>query len=177
MKKIFIFLFINCFFMACAANIHQSIITNKTLSTSTTPSNRIALIIEGSTIAKNSSDWQLFRAEWRTGLYEAAVGVGMNFSFFDTDIPPETKPTILIILKIDDYRYITTSTRYSYGAMTGNAFMDIGVDLVELPARRLIISKKYKTSSSAWQGIFSAMTDKQIRAISDDIINCILQNK
>jgi len=38
------------------------------------------------------------------------------------------------------------------------------------PSGRVLGSRKYSTSSTAWQGIFSAMTSKQVQAISEEIV-------
>jgi hypothetical protein len=60
--------------------------------------------------------------------------------------------------------------RFGFGIMTGNAFIDADAQYIEYPGAKSIATRKFATSSSAWQGVFSAMTDKQVRAISDDIV-------
>jgi hypothetical protein len=59
--------------------------------------------------------------------------------------------------------------------MTGNAFVDADAEFFEFPNKRSIGKRKYATSSTAWQGIFSAMTDKQLRAISDTMMQELLR--
>jgi hypothetical protein len=54
--------------------------------------------------------------------------------------------------------------------MTGNAFIDADAVYIEFPEAKEIGTRKFFTSSSAWEGVFSAMTNKQVRAISDEII-------
>jgi len=65
---------------------------------------------------------------------------------------------------------LTPGARYGFGIMTGNAFIDAEAEFIALPAKKSVGSRKYQTSSSAWQGVFSAMTDKQVLAISNEII-------
>jgi hypothetical protein len=36
-------------------------------------------------------------------------------------------------------------------------------------------TRRYATSSSAWEGVFSAMTDKQVLAISNGIVRDLTQ--
>jgi len=52
------------------------------------------------------------------------------------------------------------------GYATGRPFKAF----VDLPSRRSLGKRKYATSSTAWQGVFSAMTDKQVAAISGEIL-------
>ena len=54
--------------------------------------------------------------------------------------------------------------------MAGNAYMDLEVQYVELPSNKPFGAKKFNTSSSAWEGIFSAVTPKQVQAVSDMIV-------
>jgi hypothetical protein len=48
-----------------------------------------------------------------------------------------------------------------------------GTVFSELPARTAVGTRKYNTSSSAGHGISSAMTEKQLQAISDDVVRSI----
>lgn len=48
--------------------------------------------------------------------------------------------------------------------------MDADVSFVDAKSGKVLGSRKYNTSSTAWQGVFSAMTDKQVRAICDQIL-------
>jgi len=53
--------------------------------------------------------------------------------------------------------------------MTGNAFINSKVQFVDLSNGSALGERSYDTSSTAWQGAFSAMTDKQVRAICKEI--------
>jgi len=55
--------------------------------------------------------------------------------------------------------------------MAGNAYIDSKVRFIDLRGGTLYGERSYNTSSSAWEGIFSAMTAKQIEAICKQIVS------
>ena len=62
------------------------------------------------------------------------------------------------------------SAQTTVGVFAGNAFLDLDVEFVELPQLKTFANRKFQTSSSAWQGVFSAMTPKQVEAVSKEIM-------
>jgi len=120
---------------------------------------------------QKSDDWELFRTEWRTAMASATGSAGKQFTYADVEpTGAATESGTLIVVTVNDYRYISPGARYGFGIMTGNAFIDADARFYELPGRRDLGARKYATSSSAWQGIFSAMTDKQIAAITAEML-------
>lgn len=152
----------------CAATVQKS--ADASTIHSTGHIKEVALLITGPSSIQSSADWQTFRAEWRTAF--AAAASERNIHSIYLEHAPERLPagTVLVSVFVNDYRYITPGARFGFGIMTGNAFIDANADFVEFPSAKKIGSQKFSTSSSAWQGVFSAMTDKQVRAISDDIL-------
>jgi hypothetical protein len=57
-----------------------------------------------------------------------------------------------------------------FGIMTGNAFIDAKLRFSDLNDGVLFGEHVFNTSSSAWHGVFAAMTPKQIYAIADEVI-------
>ncbi len=51
-----------------------------------------------------------------------------------------------------------------------NAYIDARARFEDLRSGRLVGERSFNTTSSAWQGVFSAMTDKQLDAISRELI-------
>lgn len=160
----------------CAATVTQPSGTTAP-SLSVTPlhippasAQKIVMTVKGNPTVSATSDWQALREEWRIGMSAAASGKGLAFSFRDGDAVPESEAGTLIGVKINDYRYVSQSSRIFLGVMTGNAFLDAEVEFIDLQSRRIIGSRKYSTTSSAWDGIFAAMTDKQVQLVSNQII-------
>jgi hypothetical protein len=54
--------------------------------------------------------------------------------------------------------------------MTGDAYVDSKVSFIELQSEYQIGEQSYDTSSSAGQGLFSAMTDTQVTAICKQFV-------
>lgn len=155
----------------CAATVNQSAVGEAKLLAPSTQTKKVGLLVKASPAVEQSKDWQTFRAEWRTAMAEATAGAGLPFVYFDADVPASADPLVLVRVHVNDYRYLTSGARYGFGVMTGNAYIDADAEFVELPANRVLGGKKYATSSSAWEGIFSAMTDKQLRAVANEIVN------
>jgi hypothetical protein len=57
--------------------------------------------------------------------------------------------------------------------MTGNAFVNAKVSFRDLNTGQVWGERHYDTSSTAWQGVFSAMTDKQVKAIGKEIVTTL----
>ena len=56
------------------------------------------------------------------------------------------------------------------GVMTGNAFINAQVGFRDLKTGETWTTKTYDTKSSAWNGVFAAMTTKQVRAMCHEIL-------
>ena len=159
----------------CAATVNRPSGEGQSpLSGKTRPS-AISLLITGDEAMQQSADWQTFRAEWRSAFSASASAAGLNATYLETEPPDQPPDTVLVFVAVNDYRYITPAARFGFGIMTGNAFVDADAEFFEFPNRRSIGKRKYSTSSTAWQGVFSAMTDKQVRAISDTMLQELLQ--
>lgn len=155
----------------CAATVQRP------LGASTTPlqvppaaNQRVALLVKPAPALPKSTDWELFRTEWRTAVSTAASSAGKQFDYYEAQPGATATPGTLVVVTINDYRYLSPGARYGFGVMTGNAYIDAEARFYELPSQRELGQRKYATSSSAWEGIFSAMTDKQVQAIAAEMI-------
>ena len=154
----------------CAATVNRPSSGEAGLLMPSVAPNKVALLITGNSTVQASADWQAFRAEWRTAFNAAASAAGLAFSYLESEPTDQPIGTTLVKISVNDYRYLTPGARFGLGIMTGNAFIDSDAEFIELPAKRLLGTRKYATSSSAWQGVFSAMTDKQVSALSTEIV-------
>jgi hypothetical protein len=155
----------------CAATVNSTVSPDaQALRSPAVPTNKVALLITGKPAIQSSADWHTFCAEWRTAFNTAASASGLSFTYLEAE--PATQPagTTLVKISVNDYRYLTSGARYGFGIMTGNAFIDADAEFIEMPSKRPLGARKYATSSSAWQGVFSAMTDKQVAALSNEIV-------
>jgi hypothetical protein len=161
----------------CAASVQRSDGTQSKIAVPANDAKHVVLFVQGVKKASESKDWELLRTEWRTAIVAAAGERGITSTYWDTDQAATTETGTLVVINVNDYRYLSPGARYGFGIMTGNAYMDADASFYELPARKLLGSRKYNTSSTAWQGVFSAMTEKQVKAICDDIVREIAAAK
>lgn len=155
----------------CAATVTRDAPATGTTLVSPAAANTVVLEIAGAGNVGASEDWSAFLEEWQTSMSAAATSKGMNFTLAKPGAAAPAGPAVLVKMKVNDYRYVTQAKRYAIGVLAGNAFMDLAVEFIELPQSKTVGTRKFKTSSSAWQGIFSAMTPKQVEVVSSEIIN------
>jgi hypothetical protein len=152
----------------CAATVQKSS-DAAPIKASSESARHIAMNVTGPQQITASGDWEPFKGEWRSAMKSAAQAIGSQFSLQEGKPEATGEPGTLVVVNVKDYRYISPGARFAFGAMTGNAFVDSSVEFRDLKTGTLLGEKRYNTSSSAWQGIFSPMTDKQIQAITTEI--------
>jgi hypothetical protein len=73
-------------------------------------------------------------------------------------------------VNVVDYRYVSVGARVAFGIITGNAFINAQVGFRDLKTGETWATQTYDTKSSAWNGVFAAMTTKQVRAMCHEIL-------
>lgn len=154
---------------ACAASVTKSA-REAPVRVGPDSAKAIVLTLTGSKIATESKDWEQFKDEWRGAMKSEAAGVGASFAQQEGDPKPTGEAGTLVVVDVADYRYLSPGARYGFGVMTGNAFIKSKVQFRDLVTGDLLGERSYDTSSTAWQGIFSAMTEKQVQAICKQIV-------
>jgi hypothetical protein len=104
-----------------------------------------------------------------------AAAVGAAFSMQEGEPKPTGDFGTLVVVDVADYRYVSTGARIMLGVMTGNAYINAQVAFRDLKSGDVRSNKTYDTTSTAWQGIFSGMTVKQVRAMCHEIVGEIAQ--
>ncbi|WGF90012.1 hypothetical protein [Marinivivus vitaminiproducens] len=154
----------------CAANLEQGDAGAPPLRVEPTASRNIVLNVTGSPVATGSEDWQDFKGEWTAAMEAAATARGARFGTQDGEPRATGQAGTLVVVDVEDYRYMSTGARFGLGAMAGNAYVDADVRFLDLASGTPLGRRSYTTSSSAWEGVFSAMTSKQVGAIADAIV-------
>jgi hypothetical protein len=130
---------------------------------------QITMNLTGSQTATTSQDWELMRNALRDAMAAAAASIDATFALQTGKPRPTGQTGTLLVVNIKDFRYLSEGVRYVAGIMTGNAFVDTSVQFKDLRTGTSVGERTFNTSSSAWEGVFSAMTDKQVRAIAKEI--------
>ena len=155
----------------CAATVHRSAgASAPSAHVPATASNHIVLNIEAGPKCAHSDDWAGFRSAWRDALSAEASAQAIPFTMQDGPARPTGQDGTLVAVHVNDYHWVSTGARYGLGMFTGNAFIDAQVRYLDLKTGQVFAEEKIDTSSTAWQGVFSAMTDKQLAAVARETV-------
>jgi len=162
--------FITCLVLSsgCASTVQKSDQGSATY-VGTKSGRAVVLNVTGSTTSLVSKDWKDFRNLWREPCAHESAAAGDTFTMQDSDPTPTGEDGTLVVVEVVDYRYISTGTRIMFGVMTGNAYINAHVTFRDLKSGDVRATKTYDTTSSAWGGIFSGMTTKQVSAMCHEI--------
>jgi len=149
----------------CAASVKKETAVAP-LQLAADSSHAIVLNLDGSKVATEAKDWAEFKGEWQRAMREASSAAHVTY----VESGAAQKAGTQVSIYVKDYRYISTGARYGLGIMTGNAFVEADARFSDLKSGQSLGERHYNTSSSAWQGVFSAMTAKQIDAICKEIV-------
>ncbi len=152
----------------CAAHLKKGDKTT-TVKVGDDATKMLVLNMIGGRDATDSTDWEPFKGLWRQALKEDATALGAPFVPQEGEPRSTGEPGTLLVVDVADFRFLTASARYGLGIMIGNAFVQAKVSFRDLKTGEVWGEQSYDTSSTAWEGIFSAMTDKQVRAICKEI--------
>jgi hypothetical protein len=134
------------------------------------PGKNIVLNLTGSDLTKSAKDWADFKGIWNDQCSKEFHEAEAQFSMQDGGPQPTGLEGALIVVNVVDYRYVSVGARVMLGVMTGNAFINAQVGFRDLKTGETWDTKTYDTKSSAWNGVFAAMTTKQVRAMCHEIL-------
>lgn len=132
---------------------------------------RIVLNVSGVPEITRSSDWQRLRSDWSSAVFGQASTAQIPLAVQEGPPKPTGETGTLLAVTVKDYRYVSTGARIGLGIMTGNAFVDANVKFINLKTGELFGEQQINTSSSAWQGVFSALLDDQLKAIAKELVD------
>ncbi len=154
----------------CAASVKSG--GAETLKIDETAKKNLVVNIQGNGKVQQNEDWIRLRQEWNQALKDEATRAGYRLTESHV-ADPAVKDGVGIKINVTNFRYLTPGARYAAGVMVGNSWINSSADYSDLKSGRLIGSRTYDTSSSAWEGVMSAMTQKQVEAIAQQIISDI----
>jgi hypothetical protein len=153
----------------CAASVTKSTPSAPAVNVGQGGPKNIVLNVRGSEVATTSKDWERFKAVWISSMKDEATTLSASFVAQDGDPKSTGQAGTLVVVDVDDFRYLSTGARIAFGIMTGNAFIKAKAQFLDLATGNVLGERSYDTTSTAWQGVFSAMTVKQVEAICKDI--------
>jgi hypothetical protein len=135
--------------------------------------NNIVLNVSGSDTARSGKDWAAFRGEIINAVSAEASAIPVHFAQQDGAALAQGKPGTLVSIEVLDYHWVSNGARFGLGIMTGNAYLNAKVRYLDLATGAPFGEETIDTSSSAWQGIFAPMTDKQLQAVAKEIVDAV----
>ncbi|MBL8447739.1 MAG: hypothetical protein JNJ44_10050 [Zoogloeaceae bacterium] len=157
----------------CAATVKKGSSDASLPRFSETSASKLVLNVGGSPTSIGSQDWAGFKAEWKDNFQEQAATANVPFEMQEGPPRSTNENGTLLYVYVNDYRFIRPGTRYLTGVLSGNAFIDSKFTFTDLKTGSLLGSQTANTSSSAWEGVFSPMTNKQVEAIAIDVFKQI----
>ena len=130
----------------------------------------VVLNLTGSDVTTSAKDWTGFKGIWKDECSDEFHEAEAQFSMQDGAPQPTGSEGALVVVNVVDYRYVSIGARVAFGIMTGNAFINAQVGFRDLKTGETWATKTYDTQSSAWNGVFAAMTTKQVRAMCHQIL-------
>jgi hypothetical protein len=158
----------------CAAKVKSG--GTETLTISESAKHNLVVDFQGNSKVQQNDDWPRLKQEWNEALRNEAIRAGYGLSETQA-LGSADKDGVGIKINVTNFRYITPGARYGAGVMVGNAWVNSSADYSDLKSGRLIGTRTYDTSSSAWEGVMSAMTKEQVEAIAQQIISDIKSAK
>jgi hypothetical protein len=134
------------------------------------PGKNVVLNVTGSAETMSAKDWSGFKGIWNDECSDEFHEAEAQFSIQDGAPQPTGSAGTLVVVNVVDYRYVSIGARVMFGIMTGNAFINAQVAFRDLNTGDEWTTKTYDTKSSALQGVFAAMTTKQVRAMCHEIL-------
>ncbi len=159
----------------CAATVQRQGGAETKLTLTAAATKRIVMVVQGSKSATESKDWETLRAQWRSAMSEATAAAGLSLVNQESATPLPADAATLVVVTVQGFHYVSQGARIAVGVMTGNAFINTEVAFAELPSNTPAGTRQYNAKSSAGQGIFAAMTGKQVRGICDEIVKEVSQ--
>lgn len=135
---------------------------------------KLVLNLSGSQTATSADDWESLKGIWRDAFSKQAKQANVAYAFQEGDARHTGEDGTLLAVYVNDYRIVSTGARFGFGVMTGNAFVDSSVEFIDLKNGTTWGKRPYNTKSSAWEGVFSAMTAKQVDAICKALVDTTL---
>lgn len=157
----------------CAANVTRGSSDAAMARMPSSAATRLVLNVTGSDASSKASDWADFKREWTENFAEEATKAGIPLVVQDGPARVTGDAGTLLSVYVTDYRFIRPGTRYAVGVMSGNAYIESTLTFRDLKTGEVFRTQAANTTSSAWQGVFAPMTNKQVEAIAADVFRQI----
>lgn len=162
-------------FAGCAATVTKNGPSQTPLNVSASAKKDIIFQVKPARGMPGAGNWDALKNDWRYGMALAADKASMHLTWQDGDAIQNEAPGVFVVVNVRNFQYMEPESRLLGGVLAGNAYLNAEIEFYELPMKRLLGTRVYGTSTSAMEGIFSATTKEQIKAMSTEIVKEIRQ--
>ncbi|MEZ5729429.1 MAG: hypothetical protein R3E48_16400 [Burkholderiaceae bacterium] len=133
----------------------------------------VVLTMTGPGNVTGSKDWAEFKREWRETFADHAKAAGVSYVFAESAAGQAGRDGTLLSVNVADYRIVGIGATIWFGMMTGTASIDATVRYSDLRNGAVFGEQPYKTTSSAWSGVFAKVTPQQVDSIATEVFKSI----
>ena len=131
----------------------------------------VVLNITGSKVATEMKDWNGYKSLWHKAMKKKVVATGRQLTIKEGDMIIPKEPGMLVEISINDYSWVSVSTRFTTGVSTDDAWVDVKIRFIDLQSGKQIGELGYDRSSSRQLGgEFVIMTERQVAKICKEIV-------
>ncbi|UCP00588.1 hypothetical protein LF844_12505 [Metapseudomonas lalkuanensis] len=154
----------------CAADMTREEVSEP-LQIPTESRSQLVVNFRGSGKATGDAEWARLKSAWRAALESEASTYGLAVSEQAGEIRMGTAPGLLMVIDVNDFRYITEAKHPAFEFWRDNAWVDAEVTYLDAQTAKRYGERTYDTSSPVWEDVLSAKTDVQIQAIAKDMVD------
>lgn len=154
----------------CAATVSRTGASGAPLQISPASTAHLSLQVQAAPGMVSSGDWDTLRNDWRESMGQSAGLAGIGYTWLEASAAPASRPGVLAVVKVQNFRYVSAAARVGMGVLGGDAHLNAEVSFYELPDKRLLGTRTYGTTTKFSEGIFSAASRKQVEAMTKEIV-------
>ncbi len=131
----------------------------------------VVLNVTGSKVAAEMKDWTGYKNLWHKAMKQKVIAAGRQLTINEGDMIIPKEPGTLVEISINDYSWVSVSTRFRTGVNTDDAWVDVKIRFIDLQSGKKIGELSYDRSSSRQLGgEFVIMTERQVAKICKEIV-------
>lgn len=131
----------------------------------------VVLNITGSKVATEMKDWPGYKSLWHKEMKQKVIAAGRQLTIKEGDMIIPKEPGMLVEISINDYSWVSVSTRFTTGVSTDDAWVDVKIRFIDLQSGKQMGELSYDRSSSRQLGgEFVIMTERQVAKICKEIV-------
>lgn len=131
----------------------------------------VVLNVTGSKVANEMKDWAGYKSLWHKTMKKKAAAAGRQLTIKDGDMIIPKESGTLVEIYINDYSWVSVSTRFTTGVSTDDAWVDVKIRFIDLQSGKQIGELNYdRLSSQQLGGEFVIMTERQVEKICKEIV-------